>query len=172
MNPRHRNAPRRQSGFTMIELMAVLVILGLLAAVAAQSFVHHVDRAKVTTTMANLKVLHQAVQQFKFDTGRYPTAEEGLRALIEQPTDVEGWQSGGYLDSTELPQDGWGNPFIYELYPESGKPFVIKSLGEDNQEGGEGYNADLYSTDAILKKGSSGDTGTGTTPSSAPRSKR
>ncbi|MDH7598291.1 MAG: type II secretion system major pseudopilin GspG [Sedimentisphaerales bacterium] len=141
---------RKLAGFTMIELMAVLIILGLLFAVVARSYVGHTDRARVITTMANLKQLHQAVQQFKMDTGRYPTEEEGLRALIEQPPDVQGWQPGGYLETSKLPADGWGREFIYQLYPESGKPFVIKSLGADGQEGGEGYDADLLSTDAVV----------------------
>jgi len=166
---RHRNDPTARSGFTMIELMAVLIIMGLLFAVVAQNFVHHTDKARVTTTMANLKVLHQAVQQFKMDTGRYPTEEEGLRTLIEQPTDVSNWQPGGYLDTTDLPVDAWGNAFIYELYPESGKPFVIKSLGADGQEGGEGYDTDLYSTDAMLKRDSSGAAGAGAGGPAAPK---
>jgi general secretion pathway protein G len=99
------------------------------------------------------------------DTGRYPTEEEGLNALVSQPTDVQGWQSEGYLTTTDVPRDGWNHDFIYEIYPESGKPFVIKSLGPDNQEGGEGENADLLSTDASLGRDSSSgaDSGKGTT---------
>ena len=140
---------RVKYGFTMIELMAVLIILGLLATVLVRNFMGQTDRARVTTTKANLKILHSAVNQFKMDTGRFPTEEEGLRALIEQPSDVENWQPGGYLETTEIPKDGWGRDFIYELYPESGRPFVIKSLGADGEEGGEGYDADLLSTDAF-----------------------
>ncbi len=135
-------------GFTMVELMAVLIILGLLAAVVVRNFVGQTDKARVVTTKANLRLLHSAVNQFKMDTGRLPTEDEGLMVLIEQPTDVQNWQTGGYLETTELPKDGWGNDFIYQLYPEGGKPFVIKSLGADGEEGGEGYNADLLSTDA------------------------
>ncbi len=135
-------------GFTMVELMAVLIILGLLAAVVVRNFVGQTDKARVTTTKANLKLLHSAVNQFKMDTGRLPAEEEGLMALIEPPDDALNYQPGGYLETTELPKDGWGNDFIYELYPESGKPFVIKSLGADGEEGGEDYDADLLSTDA------------------------
>lgn len=140
----------RAAGFTMIELMAVLIILGLLFAIVARSYVGHTDKARQITTMANLKQLHQAVQQFKMDTGRYPTEEEGLQALIEQPPDVTNWQPGGYLETNKLPVDGWGRQFVYELNPEGGKPFVIKSLGADGQEGGEGYDRDLLSTDAAV----------------------
>jgi general secretion pathway protein G len=132
----------------MVELMAVLIILGLLAAVVVRNFVGQTARARVTTTKANLKLLHMAVNQFKMDTGRFPAEEEGLTILIEPPTDVENWPPGGYLETTEIPPDGWGNDFIFELYPESGKPFVIKSLGADGEEGGEDYDADMLSTDA------------------------
>ena len=133
-------------GFTMVELMAVLIILGLLAAVVVRNFVGQTDKARVTTTKANLRLLHSAVNEFKMDTGRFPTEDEGLSVLIEPPSDVELWQP--YLDTTEIPKDGWGNDFIYVRYPESGKPFVIKSYGADGEEGGEGYDADLLSTDA------------------------
>jgi general secretion pathway protein G len=139
---------RIRDGFTMVELMAVLIILGLLAAVVVRNFVGQTDKARVTTTKTNLRLLQGAVNQFKMDTGRYPAEEEGLMVLIEPPDDVMNWQPGGYLETTELPKDGWGNDFIYERWPESGKPFVIKSLGADGEEGGEDYDADLLSTDA------------------------
>lgn len=132
----------------MIELMAVLIILGLLATVLVRNFMGQTDKARVTTTKVNLRLLHSAVNQFKMDTIRFPSEEEGLEALIEAPSDVESYEPGGYLDTTEIPKDGWGRDFIYELYPESGKQFVIKSLGADGEEGGEGYDADLLSTDA------------------------
>jgi general secretion pathway protein G len=139
---------KNRSGFTMIELMAMLIIIGLLATLVVTKVATKIDQARVTTTKANLKILHNAVNQFKMDTGRLPTEEEGLTALIEQPSDVTRYEPGGYLETTEIPKDGWGNDFIYELSPETGKSFVIKSLGADGQEGGEGYDADLYSTDA------------------------
>jgi general secretion pathway protein G len=146
MKEKKRNV---RKAFTMVELMAVLIILGLLAAVVVRNFVGQTDKARVITTKANLKLLHFAVTQFKMDTGRFPTEEEGLAILIEPPSDAaESWQSGGYLETTEIPKDGWGNDFIFELYPESGKPFVLRSLGADGEEGGEEYEADLLSTDA------------------------
>jgi len=139
---------KQRYGFTMVELMAILIIIGLLATLVVTKVATKIDDARVTTTKANLKILHSAVNQFKMDTGRFPTEEEGLMALVEQPSDVISYEVGGYLETTEIPQDGWGNDFIYELYPESGKPFVIKSFGADGEEGGEDYDADLYSTDA------------------------
>ncbi len=143
-----RRMKNKRSGFTMVELMAVLIILGLLAAVVVRNFVGQTDKARVTTTKANLRLLHSAVNHFKMDTGRFPDEEEGLTVLIVPPDDAESYPPGGYLETTELPPDGWGNEFIYELYPESGKPFVVKSLGADGEEGGEEYDADLLSTDA------------------------
>ncbi len=137
-----------RAGFTMVELMAVLIILGLLATVVVRNFMGQTDKARVITTKANLKTLHYAVKQFKMETGRYPTEEDGLEELIVQPSDVENWQPDGYLDSTEIPEDGWGEEFIYERYPEAGGAFVIKSYGADKEEGGEGYDTDLFSTDA------------------------
>ncbi|MGD0551819.1 MAG: type II secretion system major pseudopilin GspG [Sedimentisphaerales bacterium] len=140
----------RKSGkaFTIIEVMAVIVIIGILAGIVAVNVVGRIDKARVISTKANLKMLHSAVIQFKLDTGRYPTEEAGLQELIEQPTDVTGWNPGGYLQTTSLPKDAWGNEFIYQLSPESGKAFVIISYGADGEEGGEGLNADLRSTDA------------------------
>jgi len=132
----------------MVELMAVLIILGLLAAVVVQNFVGRVDDARVKVTKASLRQLHTAVNQFHMDTGRWPGEDEGLTVLVQQPADVTNWQPGGYLETTTLPKDGWGHDFIFQLYPESGKPFVIKSLGADGQPEGEGYDADLLSTDA------------------------
>lgn len=134
-------------GFTLVEVMAVIVIIGLLAAIAAKNFLGQTDKARVITTKATLKTLHEAVNMFKMDTGRLPTEEEGLNALIEQPADVEGWSQSGYLEGTTIPKDAWKREFIFQLNPESGKPFVIISLGADGKEGGEGYDADLFSTD-------------------------
>lgn len=143
---------KKRLGFTMLEVMAVLIIIGLLATLVATQVASKIDKARVRTSFANLKTLHTAVNQFKMDTGRYPTEEEGLTALIEQPTDVSGWEPGGYLETTEIPKDAWGRDFFYQLYPESGKPFVIISYGADGEEGGEGHDADLYSTDASIGK--------------------
>ena len=136
---------RRKYGFTMVELMAMLIIIGLLATLVVTKVASKIDQARYTTTTANLKALHVAVNQFYMDAKRYPTEDEQLMALVEQPSDVEIWEPGGYLETTEIPPDGWGNEFVYELYPESGKPFVIRSAGPDGEVGTED---DLLSTDA------------------------
>jgi len=139
------NRRKKTKGFTMIELMAVLIILGLLATLLARNFMGQIEKSQITTTKVNLRDLQTAVNQFKMDTGRFPTEDEGLRVLIEQPSDVTGYPEGGYLQTTELPKDGWGVDFIYEPYPESGKPFAIRSCGPDKEPG---TDDDLLSTDA------------------------
>jgi general secretion pathway protein G len=143
-----RKSRKSGCGFTIVELMAVLIILGLLATVVAVNVVGRIDKAKVVSTKTSLKKLHSAVLAFKLDTGEYLSEEAGLLELVEQPSDVENWQPGGYLETTDVPKDGWGREFIYERYPESGKPFQIVSYGADGEEGGEDYDADLSSTDA------------------------
>lgn len=138
----------KRSGFTMIELMAVLIILGLLMTVAMGKFIGQIDQAKVKTTRANLVQLRTAVISYRMTTGEYPEEDPGLEALVLQPGDLDGWQPGGYLESDTIPLDGWKNEFIYLRGADESEPFVVLSLGADGEEGGEGLNADLYSTDA------------------------
>ncbi len=143
---RKERKKRVRYGFTMIELMAMLIIIGLLATLVVTKVASKIDQARITTTKANLKALHSAVNQFRMDTGRFPSEDKGLLDLIEQPSDVDiTWEPGGYLETTELPPDGWGREFIYERYPESGMHFAIRSMGPDGEEGTED---DLLSTDA------------------------
>ena len=132
-------------GFTMVELMAVLIILGLLATLVVTKVASKIDQAREKTTKANLKMLHSAVNMFKMDTARYPTEDEGLTALIQQPSDVTNWEPGGYLETTEIPKDGWGHDFVYEAYPENDLPFAIRSWGPDGEPD---TDDDLLSTDA------------------------
>jgi len=141
---KHGRKDRR--GFTIVEVMAVVIIIGLLAAIVVKNFVGQVDKAKVKTTQASLKSLDELIMQFKMDTGRYPTEDEGLLALMEQPADVQEWPEGGYIKSKNLPKDAWGYEFLYVRYAEDA-PYDVISFGADGQEGGEGYDADLHSSD-------------------------
>ena len=97
---------RVKYGFTMVELMAMLIIIGLLATLVVTKVATKIDQARITTTKANLKMLHSAVNQFKMDTGRFPTEDIGLMELVEQPPDVINWPPGGFLESTDIPPDG------------------------------------------------------------------
>ena len=135
-----------KNGFTLVELMAVLLILALIGGFAGKSVMTAVKKARVTTTKTRLKELHQAVNMFKMDTGHYPSEDMGLVELVEEPTDVEDWATGGYLESVDVPLDAWKNEFVYMLDIE-GKPFVIISYGADGKEGGEDDDTDLYSID-------------------------
>ncbi len=137
---------KNRKAFSIVEVMAALIIIGLLSAIVATNFLGQTDKARQKQTVANLRVLHMSVSQFKMDTGRFPSADEGLIVLVEEPADAEGWNPGGYLQTSELPLDGWGNEFFYQEYPEDGKPFTIISFGADGEPGGEGYDEDLYST--------------------------
>jgi len=138
---------------TLIVMATVIVAIVVISIVlSAPSIIPSIlssgSEARKLTTKANLKMLHHAIAQFKMDTGRCPTEKEGLSVLVERPSDVKNYQPGGYLDSTSVPKDAWGNDFVYQLSPDSYKPFVIISYGADGKEGGDGINADLYSTDA------------------------
>jgi len=133
-----------RKGFTMVELMAVLIILGLLATLVSTKVFKQIEKAKFATTKANLKTLHTAVMHFYMDTQRFPTEEEGLEILVES-IDIPGSDPDGYLEQTEIPKDGWKNEFIYEPFPEGGGSFAIRSCGPDGEEGTED---DLLSTDA------------------------
>ena len=137
---------RQKNGFTLVELMAVLLILALIGGFAGKNIMTAVKRARVTTTKTRLKELHQAVNMFKIDTGHYPSEDMGLVELVEEPTDVEGWATGGYLESVDVPLDAWKNEFVY-MRDIEGKPFVIISYGADGKEGGEDDDTDLYSID-------------------------
>lgn len=131
-------------GFTMIEIMAVLIILGLLGTLVVTKVASNVEKTRITITRSNLQILHTAINNFKMDTGRLPTEEEGLMALIEKPSDVSGYPDGGYLEKPQLELDGWKHDFIYELTPGTGSGFVIRSCGQDGEQDTED---DLLSTD-------------------------
>jgi len=136
LNPR-----RDRRGFTLVEMMVVIVIIGILATVVIVNISGKADTARVKATEAMLKQLGGQMEMFKLDHNRYP---ENLNDLYKQPSyvDPKKWPGGGYL--TEPPLDGWGNEFILRFPGPDGAPFDIVSLGEDHKEGGEGNCADLY----------------------------
>jgi general secretion pathway protein G len=131
----------------MATVIAVIVVISIVLFIppTLSSYYEKIQYIPVSITKANLKTLHIAVLQFYADTGRYPTEEEGLIVLVEQPADVGNWDSEGYLEQTEIPKDAWNHEFKYERFPESGKQFVIRSAGPDGEAG---TDDDLLSTDA------------------------
>ena len=133
---------RGSRGFTLIELMVVLVILGLLAALVAPKVLNRLGKSKQKIAKTQIEMLSSALDQFKLDTGRYPTTEEGLEALIKNPG-IEGWD-GPYLKKRKIPKDPWGRPYIYRCPGEHGE-FDLYSLGADGKPGGTGENADVTS---------------------------
>jgi general secretion pathway protein G len=132
----------RERGFTLIELMVVVIILGLLAALVGPRFLGRVSPAKLGAAKAQIELFGTALDTFRLDTGRYPTTEEGLKALREKPSGVEGWQ-GPYLRQ-EIPVDPWKRPYIYKSPGEHGDYDLI-SYGLDGVEGGEKENQDVVS---------------------------
>ena len=134
-------AGRGTAGFTLLEMLLVVAILALLAALVGSRLVGAFGGAQVKTTNAQLSLLTSSVDQFKLSVGRYPTADEGLRVLLEKPqSDSDKW-TGPYLNKEAVPKDGWGHDFVYQLDEKWG--YRILSYGADGKPGGEGENADL-----------------------------
>ncbi|PCE26455.1 type II secretion system major pseudopilin GspG [Burkholderia ubonensis] len=131
---------RGQQGFTLLELLVVLLIIALLAGYVGPKLFSQVDKAKVKSTEAQMKTLGDAVTQFRLDTGRYPTADEGLDALVAQPQRSDGW-NGPYL-AKAVPKDGWGRAYQWNVPGREGEAEIV-SLGRDGRVGGSGIDADL-----------------------------
>jgi general secretion pathway protein G len=134
--------PSSQSGFTLIEVMVVIVILGILAALIVPNVIGQSDKARVGTTKSVLSTTASALDLFKLDNSRYPTTQEGLDALIHKPASAKTWPNGGYIKGG-LPKDGWGAVLQYISPGSDGKPFDLYSFGSDGKEGGEGDAADI-----------------------------
>jgi general secretion pathway protein G len=136
--------PRSARGFTLIEVMVVVVILGLLAAIIVPKVMSRPDEARVVAARADIAALNQALKLYRLDNTIYPTTEQGLGALVQRPTTQPqplNWKTGGYLD--RLPRDPWGRDYRY-LSPGVQAEIDVFSLGADGQPGGEGVNADIY----------------------------
>jgi general secretion pathway protein G len=141
-------AERRQAGFTLIELMVVITILALLVALVAPKLVGRTDEARVTSAKAQLKNIESALELYKLDNGEYPTTEQGLEALVTEPTTPPlpiNWKKGGYLP--KVPNDPWKRPFIYLSPGLNDTDYELLSYGADGEPGGEGTSRDLDSRD-------------------------
>ena len=136
-----------ESGFTLIELMVVVIILGILAGLVIPRIMERPGEAKQTKAKIQIESLETAIMLYKLDSGRYPDTEQGLEALVQIPeTGIipTKWRQGGYLEKGKLPLDPWGNPFVY-LSPGTHGDYDIISYGADGVPGGEGEDRDINS---------------------------
>lgn len=137
---------RQQQGFTLIEIMVVVIILGILAAIVAPNVIGRVGDAQIAAARQDLRGIENALKFYRLDNFSYPTTEYGLQALVTRPNDpnIKNWKQGGYLD--RLPKDPWGNPYQY-LSPGNNGEVDIYTLGRDGRPGGEGEDADIGNWD-------------------------
>jgi general secretion pathway protein G len=141
----HRAACSRRParGFTLLEIMIVVVIIGILAAFIAPNIIGRTDEARLTRVQQDLRSIESALKLYRLDNFRYPTTDQGLDALVDKPTtppEPRNWREGGYFD--RLPTDPWGGDYLY-LSPGQRGEFDLYSLGADGQPGGEGVDADI-----------------------------
>jgi len=140
---------RREDGFTLLEILVVVFILSLLAAIVAPRIIGRTDDARIEAAKVQIKNFETALKLFKMDNGFYPDTQQGLEALVEKPTTgtiPQKYKEGGYLEQKKIPPDPWGNPYVY-VSPGLNGDYDILSYGADGKEGGEGKNADIKSWD-------------------------
>ncbi len=145
-----RKLRRNERGFTLIELMVVIVILGILAGLIVPRIMGRPDEARRAKARIQLESLETALKLYKLDNGNYPTTEQGLQALVEAPTVgalAKNWRQGGYLEKGKVPKDPWDNDFDY-ISPGSHGDYDLSSRGADAEPGGEGKNKDINSWDS------------------------
>ena len=136
---------KTMSGFTLIEILIVVVILGILGAVVVPNILSRPDTARVQAAQTDLRALSQTLEIYRLDNFQYPSSEQGLESLVDRPSgfpEPKNWNPEGYLK--KLPNDPWGSPYLYE---KTGSSYSLTSLGADGQEGGEGFDADIRLND-------------------------
>lgn len=131
----------RERGFTLLELLVVILIIGLLTGIVGPRFMAQVSRSEITTARAQMDALDKALQSYRIDTGRFPTTAQGLKALVTQPADDPRWR-GPYLQG-DVPADPWGTPYQYRTPGTQGRDFELLSYGKDRVPGGTGGDADI-----------------------------
>jgi general secretion pathway protein G len=143
LSSKHVVAVRRRTGFTLLELLVVLVIIGLLAGLVAPQFFRQLGKSEQKVAAAQIEAFGKALDAYRLDLGRYPSSEEGLKALVTKPAGADARWQGPYLKK-DVPNDPWGRPYQYRA-PAGDKDYEITSLGKDGTPGGEGENADVKS---------------------------
>jgi len=139
------HTPAKQQGFTLIEIMVVIVILGILAALVVPNIMGRPDEARISAARSDIQAISNALNLYKLDNYNYPSTDQGLQALISKPAgspEAKNWNPDGYL--AKLPKDGWSNEYLY-LSPGAHGRFDLYSLGADGREGGEGVDQDIVS---------------------------
>lgn len=132
----------RAAGFTLIEIMVVVVILGILAALVVPNIVGNLDRAEITAAKQDIRAFDTALSLYRMDNFKYPSTDQGLQALVSQPPDARNWKPGGYLKGG-LRKDPWNYDYHYAYPGTHGQEYDIYTFGADGVEGGEGTNADI-----------------------------
>ncbi len=143
-----RNSSARRAGFTLAEMLVVVLIISVLASIVTVNVFRHLARARIESARLQINQLRSAVRQYQMEQGRPPTEEQGLAALVQRPTRPpvpEKYPDEGYLEGRVLPRDPWNHPYIYLAPGRDGAPFEIISYGLDGEPGGEGDNADISS---------------------------
>ncbi len=141
-------ANKRANGFTLIEIMVVVIILGLLAGLVLPRILGQEERARVEAAKVQIRALEGALDAWKLDNGFYPSTDQGLDALIKKPETgriPSKWREGGYLKPARIPKDPWGKDYVYISPGNEGREYEIISYGADGEPGGEGNNADIES---------------------------
>jgi general secretion pathway protein G len=137
---------KRQGGFTLIEIMVVVVILAVLGAMVVPKILGNVDKARITRAQTDIRAIQTALDLYRLDNFKYPTTEQGLAALVHQPADatLTNYRAEGYLPS--VPKDPWNNTYQYQSPGPDGRDYEITTYGRDGKPGGEGYDADISSS--------------------------
>jgi general secretion pathway protein G len=141
---RQRSARRKEDGFTLVEMLVVITIIGLIMGLVGPRVLNYLSDSKVKTARIQIESLTSALDLYYLDNGNYPTSNLGLAALVQKPGDASNW-NGPYLKGTTVPNDPWGHPYVYVFPGLQGNPYDIVSWGSDGQEGGTQYAADVTS---------------------------
>jgi len=144
--PRRRALPRLTRGFTLIEILVVVVIMGILAALVAPQVFGKIDEARVVKARQDIRAFESALDIYRLDNFRYPTTDQGLQALVTRPTDAKNWRAEGYVK--QLMKDPWGNEYQYVAPGTRGGAFDLYSLGRDGAPGGEDVDTDIGNWEA------------------------